>query len=153
MIIYYLQEWFRPSVICLTKCTFFRLCTYVPTIHIEGLFLSSCENGNKFHFVRDVTRVLISMFWRPFWKKRNHSVPESFIYLPDMYLKLRFALYPKPHWYSGKMTSVGQIIQDFQEWMTPVIYLLLLPLLTKTLHKQCEIYSWCVLLDKIRVFF
>ena len=36
-----------------------------------------------------------------------------------MYLELGLALYLKSHWYSGKMTSVRQIIKDFQEWTTP----------------------------------
>ncbi len=36
-----------------------------------------------------------------------------------MYLELGLALYLKSHWYSGKMTSIRQIIQDFQEWTTP----------------------------------
>ena len=53
------------------------------------------------------------------WEKRNCSVPENFIYLPDMYLKLMLVLYPKPHSYLAKMTSVRQIIQDFQERTTP----------------------------------
>ncbi len=46
---------------------------------------------------------------------------KSFNHVPDMYLELGLALYLKSHWYSGKMTSVRQIIQDFQEWTTPEI--------------------------------
>ncbi len=48
-------------------------------------------------------------------KKEVVQSQKVLFYLPDMYSNLRFALYPKPHWYSGKMTSIRQIIQDFQE--------------------------------------
>ena len=49
------------------------------------------------------------------YKKGDCSLPKSFIHVPDMYLELGLALYLKSHWYSGKMTSIRQIIQDFQE--------------------------------------
>ena len=47
---------------------------------------------------------------------QNYTIhPKSCIHVHDMYLEFELALYLKSHWYSRKMTSVRQIIQDFQE--------------------------------------
>ena len=94
------QEWFRPSVICLTKCTFLgqahqvNLCTWICT-WICKVF--------KYYFTSSM-----------YVEKGNCSIPKTSC--AWHYLQLGLALYLKSHWYSRILTSVRQIIQDFQEW-------------------------------------
>ncbi len=48
---------------------FYGLLPEYSFLTFEGLFSASEENGNKCLFVLAVTRVLISSFWRPFFRQ------------------------------------------------------------------------------------